>query len=60
MFFVDDLLKFVYFEKVVLDLVILLNILNLWRIKNVFENEEFGIICVFDVDVVLKKDYFEV
>lgn len=60
MSFADYLLKFVHSEKVVLDLVTLSNTPNLRRIKNVSENEEPGTICVFDVDVVLKKDHLEV
>lgn len=54
--FADDLLKSVHSEKVVLELVALSNTLNLLRIKNVSGNEDPGTICVFDVEVVLKKD----
>lgn len=60
MSFADDLLKFVHSEKVVLELVTLSHTLNLQRMKNVSGNEDPGTICVFDVDVVLKKDHLEV
>lgn len=58
--FVVNLLKVVYLDKIVFEIKLLLDRLEFFDFYMVFGNEDFGIVCVFDVDVVFNKDYFRV
>lgn len=58
--FVVNLLKVVYFEEIVFEIKLLLYRLDFIDWFEVFRDENFGIICVFDVEIIFNKDYFGV
>lgn len=58
--FVVNLLKVVYLDKIVFEIKLLLDRLEFFDCFKVFGNEDFGIVCVFNVDIVFNKDYFGV
>lgn len=58
MFFVEILMKVLFFDEILLEFYFLLEKFDFKKIDNVFGEENFGIICVFDVDVFFEKDYF--
>lgn len=49
-----------YLEKIVFEIKLLLDRLEFFDCFKVCGNEDFGMVCVFDVDIVFNKDYFGV